>query len=77
MNETTKKALVIGAVVVAVAIAAYSGMKTLGDPPVEQGVNNSLPAGSKTGKQMEMESMQRGAPAGGDRSESLGGPDGS
>lgn len=61
MSESTKKGLLIALVVVAVIAAGYSAFKNLGgDGPVPSGVDNSLPPGSKTGKQLEMEAMKKG-----------------
>ncbi|RYG24034.1 hypothetical protein EON82_12100 [bacterium] len=65
MNESTKKAVLIGVAVLALAVAGFSAFRSLGGPPLEKGVDNSLPAGSKTGKQLEMENQGGGAAAGG------------
>ena len=61
MSETTKKAALIVIIVAAVIAAGYSAYRfTTSDQPVPSGVDNSIPAGAKTGKQLEMESMQQG-----------------
>ncbi len=64
MNEGTKKALLIVVAVVAVALAGWSAFNALSGDRTVPGVNNDLPPGSKTGKQLEMEAMQRGQQAG-------------
>ena len=62
MSESAKKALLIVIVILASAAAAYSIFKfSTGDKPVDSGVHNDLPPGAKTGKQREVEAMQRGA----------------
>lgn len=67
MSETAKRAILIVVAVVALIAAGYSAYQYMNaDKPIPSGVDNSLPAGSKTGKQLEMEAMQRGA-AGGER----------
>ena len=73
MSESTKKGLLIAFAVVAVIAAGYSAFRfTTSDQPVDSGVNNSIPAGAKTGKQLEMEAMQKGR-GGGERDASGGG----
>lgn len=67
MDERLKKTLVGVVAAVAVAVAAYVGYNSLtAGERIQPGVNNDLPPGSKTGKQMEMEAM-RGGRAGEER----------
>lgn len=79
MSESTKKGLLIALAVVAVLAAGYSAFKNMsGDQPVMSGVDNSRPPGAKTGKQLEVEAMERGkaaegGAAGGREERDLGG----
>jgi hypothetical protein len=64
MDERLKKSLVGVVAAVAVAVAAYVGYNSLtSGERIQPGVNNDLPPGSKTGKQMEMEAMRGGRAA--------------
>ncbi len=62
MDERVKKSLAAVVAVVTVGVAAFVGYNSLtAGERIQPGVDNSLPPGSKTGKQMEMEAMKKGA----------------
>lgn len=76
MSENQKRVVLIVVVIAALVAAGFSAFRFMGaDQPVPSGVKNDLPPGAKTGKQLEMEAMQRGA-GGGERDASSAGGEG-
>lgn len=55
MNDTVKKTLLVGVIVIAAGFAGYQAYRMMAGEPLQQGVN--MPHKGKSMKQMEMEAM--------------------